>query len=82
MMKASNRLSVVPQKVPKTYGHLPGMMSRAIEMYVEDSERLDRPKTMRPDDPRRIAPTISGLPFQSTSELVRKHKSRMFSEVL
>ena len=66
MMKASNRLSVVAQKVPKTYGHLPGMMSRAIEMYVDDSKRLHWPKQMQPYDPQMIAPTISGVPFQST----------------
>ena len=52
MMKASNHLSVVTQKVPKTYGHLTGMMSRAIEMYVDDSKRLDWPKQMQPYDPR------------------------------
>ena len=80
-MKASNRLSVMPRKVPKTYAHLPGMMSRAIQKYVEDPETLKRPKMLRTDDPRRIAPTISGLPYESTLDLVQKHKSRMFLEV-
>ena len=75
--KKSGNWYAVPIKTPKTYNYIIEMQMDAVRRRMADTELVTRRRKLMAEDTRRISRTMAPTAPPPTSELVRRHSSRM-----
>ena len=75
--KKSANWYAVPMKIPKDYGYVSEMQTEIMRRRMVDRQSVLRRREMLPGDPRRISRTLAPSSPPATSELVKRHHTRM-----
>lgn len=74
--KKSERWTLAKRKTHKTYHHIKQVQIDIATACIEDEESYTRTSALSKTDPRRIRPNLAPIPAPSTSELIKRHRSR------